>query len=544
MLLFNRSRLTSNKCYPNQYGPKITYREDLASDIKNVTITFTMSYLAHRFRTVSSQFYMAARNMHLLNTKAFINGEWDTASNQKTFEVKNPANGQVVATVPDMDVNDVQKAIDAASEAFKKWHKTTAKERGQILRKWYDLLNANSESIAKIMTAESGKPLLESNAEVVYGNSFVEWFSEETRRIRGETIPSSVPNKKIIIEKQPIGVVGLITPWNFPHAMITRKAAAALAAGCTCVIKPAEDTPLTALTLAHLAQEAGVPNGVINVITCDRSNAPAVGKLLCESPQVAGISFTGSTQVGKLLYEQCARHIKRVGLELGGNAPFIVFNSANVDNAVRGAMASKFRNCGQTCVSANRFLVQEKVYNDFVNKFAAEIKKIKLGDGIQPGVTNGPLINIAQFEKVKSIVEDAKNKGAKIVVGGTPAKGLGELFYEPTLMVDIKEDMLVYKEEVFGPVAAIIKFETEDEAIEIANSTERGLAGYFYSEDVSQIFRVGKAMEVGMVGINEGMISCAEAPFGGIKESGVGREGSHHGIDEYTYIKYLCVGNL
>lgn len=503
-----------------------------------------MSYLVCRYRVVSNYLHMASRSLHLLNEKAFINGEWDTASNQKTFEVKNPANGQVVGTVPDMNVDDVQKAIDAASEALKTWQKTTAKERSHILRKWYDLLNANSESIAKIMTAESGKPLIESNGEVVYGNSFVEWFSEEARRIRGETVPSPVPNRKLIIEKQPIGVVALITPWNFPHAMITRKAAAALAAGCTCVIKPAEDTPLTALTLAHLAQEAGVPKGVFNVVTCDRSNAAAVGKLLCESPQIAGISFTGSTQVGKLLYEQCARHIKRVGLELGGNAPFIVFKSANIDHAVQGAIASKFRNCGQTCVSANRFLIQEDVFDEFVNKFGIAIKSIKLGDGFQEGITTGPLINIAQFNKVNSIVEDAKNKGAKIVVGGAPAKQLGELFYEPTLMTNIKEDMLIYKEEVFGPVAAIIKFKTEEEAVAIANNTERGLAGYFYSEDVSQIFRVSRELELGMVGINEGMISCAEAPFGGVKESGIGREGSHHGIEEYTYYKYLCVGNL
>ncbi|KAK9693984.1 Aldehyde dehydrogenase family [Popillia japonica] len=474
-----------------------------------------MSYLVCRYRVVSNYLHMASRSLHLLNEKAFINGEWDTASNQKTFEVKNPANGQVVGTVPDMNVDDVQKAIDAASEALKTWQKTTAKERSHILRKWYDLLNANSESIAKIMTAESGKPLIESNGEVVYGNSFVEWFSEEARRIRGETVPSPVPNRKLIIEKQPIGVVALITPWNFPHAMITRKAAAALAAGCTCVIKPAEDTPLTALTLAHLAQEAGVPKGVFNVVTCDRSNAAAVGKLLCESPQIAGISFTGSTQVGKLLYEQCARHIKRVGLELG-----------SVHDISRG------------------FLIQEDVFDEFVNKFGIAIKSIKLGDGFQEGITTGPLINIAQFNKVNSIVEDAKNKGAKIVVGGAPAKQLGELFYEPTLMTNIKEDMLIYKEEVFGPVAAIIKFKTEEEAVAIANNTERGLAGYFYSEDVSQIFRVSRELELGMVGINEGMISCAEAPFGGVKESGIGREGSHHGIEEYTYYKYLCVGNL
>lgn len=503
-----------------------------------------MRYFVPKLRTIKNYINMSTRSLHLLNEKAFINGEWGIASDQKTFEVRNPANGQVVGTVPDMDVADVQKAIDAASEAFKSWQTTTAKERGQILRKWYDLLVANSESIAKIMTAESGKPLIEANGEVVYGNSFVEWFSEEARRIRGETIPSPVPNRRIIIEKQPIGVVGVITPWNFPHAMITRKAGAALAAGCTCVIKPAEDTPLTALTLAHLAQQAGVPKGVINVVTCNRANAAAVGKLLCESPQIAGISFTGSTQVGKILYEQCSRHIKRVALELGGNAPFIVFNSANIDHAVQGAMACKFRNCGQTCISANRFLVQEDIYDKFVSKFAEQIKSIKLGDGFQPGITTGPLINIAQFDKVSAIVEDARNKGAKIVLGGKPARDLGGLFYEPTLITGIQKDMLIYTEEVFGPVAAIIKVKTEEEAVAIANNTDRGLAGYFYSGDVAQIFRVSKLLEVGMVGINDSMISCTEAPFGGIKESGIGREGSHHGIDEYTYIKYLCVGNL
>lgn len=483
--------------------------------------------------------------MHsVLTKKSYINGEWVGTANNKLLEVYNPANGSLVGSVPDMSIEDTQKAIDSASKAFETWQHSTAKERSQLLRKWYNLLNKNQDSIAQIITLESGKPLPEAKGEVIYGNSFIEWFAEQARNIRGEIIPSPIQSKRIIIEHQPIGVVGLITPWNFPHAMIARKAGAALAAGCTCVIKPAEDTPLTAVALMEYAEEAGIPNGVLNLITSGRENASAIGNLLCESPLVAGISFTGSTQVGQILYKQCSKGIKRLGLELGGNAPFIVFNSAKIDKAVDGALCSKFRNCGQACVASNRFFVQENVYDAFLDKLTNEIERLKVGDGMAPGVKLGPLINKAQFHKISSMVEDAISKGAKLVTGGEPMKDLGELFYQPTVLVNIKENMKVYQEEVFGPVLSVIKFRTEEECLEIANNTERGLAGYFYSEDIAQIFRVANKLEVGMVGVNEGLISTCEAPFGGIKQSGLGREGSHHGTEDFTYLKYICIGNL
>lgn len=495
-------------------------------------------------RSLNKISLMHIRGMHLLKQKAYVDGEWVTSASNQNFDVINPANGSVVGTVPNMNVQDAQEAIEAAAKAFETWKFTTAKERSHLLRKWYNLLEENKDSIAKIMTAESGKPLPESAGEVAYGNSFVEWFSEQARNVRGEIVQSPVPSKKIFIDHHPIGVAALITPWNFPHAMITRKAGAALAVGCTCVIKPAEDTPLTALALMKLAEEAGIPKGVLNLVTADRNNAPAIGALFCESPLVAGISFTGSTQVGKILYKQCSSGIKRLGLELGGNAPFIVYNSANIDKAVEGALVSKFRNCGQTCVAANRFLVQNKVFDEFVNKLTRRVKQLKMGDGSHPGVNLGPLINDAQFHKVSSMVEDAVSKGAKVLTGGKPATQLGNLFYEPTIISEVRSNMQVYNEEVFGPVISLVRFETEEESLQIANATERGLAGYFFSEDVAQIFRVSSHLEMGMIGVNEGLISTAEAPFGGIKESGLGREGSHHGIEDYTYIKYTCIGNL
>lgn len=482
--------------------------------------------------------------LHLLNQKACINGEWVNAISGKTFKVTNPSNGETIGTVPDMDLEDAKLAVKSAKDAFKIWKNVTAKERAHILRKWYNLLVEHQDSIAKIMTTESGKPFCEAKGELQYGNSFVEWFSEEARRIRGEIIPSPSPTKRLIVEKQPIGVVGLITPWNFPHAMITRKAGAALAAGCTCVIKPAEDTPFTSLAAVQLAYEAGLPKGALNVVTCDKTNAPKIGDLFCTSKDIAGISFTGSTAVGKYLYKQCSSGIKRIGLELGGDAPFIVFDSANVENAVQGAMTAKFRNCGQTCVSANRFLVQEGIYDEFVCRLKERIAALEVGDGFKENVTIGPLINEAQFRRVSEIVGDAVGKGAKVVLGGKGASSVGRLFYEPTLLVDVKKGMRVYSEEVFGPVAVVIKFRSEEEGVKIANDTETGLAGYFYSENVAQIFRVAREMEVGMIGINEGLISTAEAPFGGVKESGIGREGSHHGIDDYVYLKYMCFGNL
>ncbi|XP_066150959.1 glutarate-semialdehyde dehydrogenase [Euwallacea fornicatus] len=489
------------------------------------------------------------RKMHMnrttaLNRKGFVDGQWVDAASGKTLKVYNPVNGNVVGSVPDMHVEDTQTAIDAAFKAFQTWKDTTAKQRSQILRKWYDLMLTNQKEIAEIMTLESGKPLVEANGEVVYGNSFIEWFSELARQVRGDVLSSSTPSKKLLVQHQPIGVVGLITPWNFPHAMIARKASAALAAGCTVVIKPAEDTPLTAVEMGKYAEEAGFPPGVVNIVTSSRLNTPAIGKLLCEHHLVAGISFTGSTAVGRILYQQCAHGIKRLGLELGGNAPFIVFNSANIDKAVEGALTAKFRNCGQTCVAANRFFIQEGVYDTFLDKLTSRVKALKIGDGLHEGVQLGPLINEAQLHKVADFVNDAVSKGAKIVTGGKPMPDVGRLFYLPTILTDINDTMLVYGEEVFGPVISLIKFKTEKEALDIANTCDVGLAGYFYSEDVSQIFRVSKNMEVGMVGVNEGLISCAEAPFGGVKQSGLGREGSHLGMEDYMYIKYTCIGNL
>lgn len=484
------------------------------------------------------------RNMNLLKNKTYTNGEWISSVTNKVFEVKNPANGSVITTVPDMDAIDAQNAIDAAYNAFQTWQNTTAKERGQLLRNWYNLINENQDQLAEIMTVESGKPLSESKGEVSYGNSFVEWFSEQARNVRGEIIPSPAPSRKLFVEHQPIGVAALITPWNFPLAMITRKAAAALAVGCTCVIKPAEDTPLTALAVIDLADKAGIPKGVLNVVTSDRPNAPAIGKLFCESPQVAGISFTGSTEVGKILYKQCSSRIKRLALELGGNAPFIVYDSADVNKAVAGALISKFRNCGQACVASNRFLIQDNIYDEFVSKLTEEVAKLKIGDGCQPGTQLGPLINKAQLDKVTKMVDDAVSKGGKILYGGKAAPEFGELFYQPTILADIKDNMDVYSEEIFGPVIVLLRFKTEEDSLRIANATQRGLAGYFYSQNISQIFRVAKKLEVGMVGVNEGLISTAEAPFGGVKESGLGREGSHHGTEDFTYIKYICVGNL
>uniref|UniRef100_A0A1B6CLL5 Succinate-semialdehyde dehydrogenase n=1 Tax=Clastoptera arizonana TaxID=38151 RepID=A0A1B6CLL5_9HEMI len=484
------------------------------------------------------------RFLSLLHNKSFVDGEWVEAKSKKSFTVYNPANNKAICDVPDMDVVDVEIAIEAANKAFNSWSNTTAKERGILLRRWYDLMQSNSKELSKIITIESGKPIGEANVEVNYGNSFVDWFAEESRRIYGEIIPSPNKSKQILLVKQPIGAVALITPWNFPHAMITRKAAAALAAGCTCVIKPAEDTPLTALALADLAQKAGIPKGVINVVSSGRPNAANVGKLLCTSPKIAGLSFTGSTAVGKLLYKQCASGVKRIGLELGGNAPFIVFNSADLDKAVEGALAAKFRNCGQTCVSANRFLIQAEIFDEFVNKFEEKIKTLNIGDGMDSKVTQGPLINAAQVSKVERIVDDAVKKGANVVCGGKKASDIGELFFQPTILTNINKDMDCYTEEIFGPIAVCIKFQTEEEAVAIGNSTSQGLAGYFYSNDVVQVWRVAMKIQTAMVGVNEGIISTAEAPFGGIKESGIGREGSRYGIDEYVFIKYICLGNL
>jgi len=480
----------------------------------------------------------------LVRDKAYVNGAWVDAGSGRSFEVTNPTNSKVLCSVPDMNHGDAQTAIDAAHTAHQTWRYTTAKQRSDALRKWFNLCVENHEDLAQLLTAEQGKPLAEARGEIAYGSSYIEWFSEEARRIYGEVAQSPTPTKEMLFVRQPIGVVGMITPWNFPNAMITRKVAAALAAGCTCIVKPAEDTPLSALALAVLAEEAGIPKGVINVVTCSREHTAEVGKLLCESPQVAGISFTGSTNVGKILYRQGAGTIKRMGLELGGNAAFIVFDSADLDLAVEGCMASKFRNAGQTCVSTNRVLVQESVLDEFVDKLKTAMDKLVLGDGATEGVTQGPLINQSQFTKVCEMVEEAKAGGAAVQMGGVPDPGAGPLHYRPTILTQVDESMSLFKEEIFGPVVSIKTFKTEEEALQIANSTRVGLASYFYSSNISQCFRVAKKLDSGMVGINEGLISAAEAAFGGIKESGLGREGSSHGLDEYTDIKYMCFGGL
>lgn len=496
-------------------------------------------------KSVASSCAIINRSMSTIRELAFINGKWVSAKSNETFPVFNPADGKKIGDVPDMHAVDTQDSIDAAHEAFKLYRKTTAKERSDLLRSWYNLLVKHSEDLANILTMENGKSLNESRAEIRYGNSFVEWFSEEARRVNGEVLQAPVRNREMLLLKQPIGVAGFITPWNFPHAMITRKAGAALAAGCTCVIKPSTDTPFTALAMADLAEKAGFPAGTINVLTSSVKNSVEVGKELCSNSKVRVLSFTGSTQVGKLLYKQCASTMKRLNLELGGNAPYIVFDSADVDVAVAAAMASKFRNTGQTCVSANRFFVQDGIFEKFTEKFLERINtEIKLGNGLKDGVTHGPLINESQLQIVKNLVDDAVKKGAKIHCGGEILNNLGPLFYAPTLLTGVTKDMEIYKREIFGPVAVLHRFKNEDEAVREANDVNVGLAGYFFSRDISQVFRVARNIEVGMVGVNEGMISCTEAAFGGVKESGIGREGSSHGIEEYLDIKYVCIGNV
>lgn len=489
---------------------------------------------------------MPKRALGLLKNQAYVNGEWCDAGSRDTFEVLNPVDKSVVGTVPDMNINDVEKAVKSAHAAFGgEFGRTTAKERSDLLRNWYNLMNEHSEDLAKILTKENGKSLAESRGEIKYGNSFVEWFAEEARRVNGEILQAPMRGRELLLIKQPVGVAALITPWNFPHAMITRKAGAALAAGCTCVVKPSEDTPLTALAIAELAESAGFPPGIFNVVTTSPKNSAAVGKLLCEDSRVRVMSFTGSTGVGKILYRQCASTMKRLSLELGGNAPYVVFESADVELAVSGAMASKFRNTGQTCVSSNRFFVHEKVHDEFVEKFVSRIKaEIKMGDGSREGVSHGPLIKESQLAMVSGLVNDAVKKGAKIHCGGKQLADLGPLFYDATVLTDVTKEMEIYNREIFGPVAVINKFNNEEDVIREANNTPVGLAGYFYSKDISQVFRVARKLEVGMVGVNEGIISCAEAAFGGIKESGLGREGSQHGIDDFVDIKYVCIGNV
>jgi succinate-semialdehyde dehydrogenase/glutarate-semialdehyde dehydrogenase len=475
----------------------------------------------------------------LLKTDALINGQWVAGGSR--FAVHDPATGQHLADVANLGPADAEAAIAAADAAWAAWKTKTAKERSNILRKWYELLMANQDDLGRLMTAEQGKPLPEAKGEVAYGASFVEWFAEEAKRVNGETLPQFDNNRRLLVLKQPIGVCAAITPWNFPLAMITRKVAPALAAGCPVVIKPAELTPLTALAAAELALRAGIPAGVLNVITADSANSVAVGKVLCASPVVRHLSFTGSTEVGRILMAQCAPTIKKLSLELGGNAPFIVFDDADIDSAVEGAFASKYRNAGQTCVCSNRIYVQAGVYEEFVQKFAAKVATAKVGNGFEEGVNQGPLIEEAALQKVERHVQDAVAKGGRVLVGGHRLQGQ---FFAPTVVADAHADMLCAREETFGPFAPVFKFETEAEAIAAANDTEFGLASYFYSRDVGRIFRVSEALEYGMVGVNVGILATEHVPFGGVKQSGLGREGSHYGMDDYVEIKYVCVGDV
>ena len=471
----------------------------------------------------------------LLKTDGLIDGQW--VKGKARFDVIDPATGMKLADVADLGPRETKAAITAANQAWPAWRELTAKQRHAILMKWFDLLMANQDDLGRLMTAEQGKPLPEAKGEVAYGASFVQWFAEEAKRAGGETLPTPDPTKRLMVLRQPIGVCAAITPWNFPLAMITRKVAPALAAGCPVIIKPAELTPLTALAAAELAVRAGVPAGVINVITTTDSSA--VGKVLCESEVVRHLSFTGSTEVGRILMAQCAPTIKKLALELGGNAPFIVFDDADIDAAVEGAIASKYRNAGQTCVCANRLYAQDGIYDKFVKKLAAKVAKMKVGNGFDDGVVIGPLIEDAAVNKVARHVADAVNKGGEVLTGGEKMKGQ---FFEPTVISGATADMLVATEETFGPLAPVFRFKTEQEAIEAANATIFGLASYFYARDIGRITRVGEALEYGIVGINTGIISVEQAPFGGVKQSGLGREGSRHGLDEYLEMKYLCVG--
>ncbi|RPE64933.1 succinate semialdehyde dehydrogenase [Tibeticola sediminis] len=475
----------------------------------------------------------------LLKTEGLIDGRW--VPGEQRFAVTDPATGQTLAEVANLGVPEAEAAIAAANAAWPAWRAKTAKERSIILRRWFDLLMSNQEDLARLMTAENGKPLAESRGEVTYGASFVEWFAEEAKRINGETLPQFDNNRRLLVLRQPIGVCAAITPWNFPLAMITRKVAPALAAGCPVVIKPAEQTPFTALAAVELALRAGVPAGVLNVLTADAAQSVAIGKVLCASDVVRHLSFTGSTEVGRILMAQSAPTVKKLSLELGGNAPFIVFDDADIDSAVEGAFASKYRNAGQTCVCSNRIYVQDAIYDAFVEKFAAKVATAKVGNGFEEGVNQGPLIEPSAVEKVERHVQDAIARGARVLVGG---KRLGGQFFEPTVVADATPDMLCAREETFGPFAPVFRFHTEEEVIAAANATEYGLASYFYSRDVGRIFRVAEALEYGMVGINVGILATEHVPFGGVKQSGLGREGSHHGIEEYVELKYLCVGDI
>jgi succinate-semialdehyde dehydrogenase/glutarate-semialdehyde dehydrogenase len=476
----------------------------------------------------------------LLRQQAFINGQWCDADQGESCTVTNPATGETLGTVPKMGTAETRRAIEAAEQAWPQWRAKTGKERSAILRKWNDLMLANADDLAMLMTAEQGKPLAESKGEIAYAASFIEWFAEEAKRVNGDTLQSPWPDRRIVVIKQPIGVCAAVTPWNFPAAMITRKVGPALAAGCPMVLKPALATPFSALALAALAERAGVPPGIFSVLT---GSAGAIGSEMTSNPSVRKLSFTGSTEVGRILMQQCAPTIKKLSLELGGNAPFIVFDDADLDAAVEGAIISKYRNAGQTCVCANRLYVQDGVYDAFAAKLVDAVEKLKVGNGMEPGVTQGPLIDSAAVKKMEQHISDAVAKGGRLLTGGKP-HALGHSFFEPTVVANASADMLVAREETFGPLAPLFRFKTDQEVIAMANDTEFGLASYFYSRDIGRIWRVAEGLESGMVGINTGLISNEVAPFGGVKQSGLGREGSKYGIDDYLVIKYLCMGGL
>ncbi len=484
---------------------------------------------------------LALKDEALLRRDGYVGGKWLPAGNGRRFPVTDPATGTCIAEVADQGVPETRQAIQAAAAALPAWRARTAKERAAILRRWFDLMLAGTEDLAALLTAEQGKPLAEARGEIAYGASFIEWFAEEGKRAYGEIIPTVAPDRRLLTLRQPIGVCAAITPWNFPNAMITRKVGPALAAGCTVVLKPAEATPLSALALAELGERAGLPAGVFNVVV--GQDAAAIGLELCTNPVVRKVSFTGSTEVGRILLRQSADTIKKLSLELGGNAPFIVFDDADLDAAVEGAIASKYRNAGQTCVCANRIFVQEGVYEDFAARLVTRVRELKVGAGTEPGVAIGPLIDTAALEKVNAHISDATRRGARVVLGGKPHPR-GPLFFEPTVLTDVTPEMQLASEETFGPVAPLFRFRTEEEAVELANRTEFGLAAYFYSRDIGRVFRVAEAIESGMVCVNSGLLSNEVAPFGGVKQSGLGREGSRHGIDEYLEIKYLCLAGI
>ena len=490
---------------------------------------------------IKGKLTMQLRVPELLRDRAFVAGAWIAADSGATVAVLNPATGALLGQVPDMGVAETRRAIQAADAAWPAWRALTAKQRSAILRRWYDLIVAHLDDLALLMTSEQGKPLAEARGEVLYGASFVEWFSEEAKRTYGDVVPNTQPNQRLVVLRQPVGVCAAITPWNFPSAMITRKVAPALAAGCPVVVKPAEQTPLSALALAVLAEQAGFPPGVFNLVTGSAASAPLIGGELTANPTVRKLSFTGSTEVGRLLMAQCAPTLKKLSLELGGNAPFIVFDDADIDAAVEGAIASKYRNAGQTCVCANRLLVQDGVYEEFAGKFAARVATLKVGVGTEAGVTQGPLIDRQALDKVEAHVADAVARGARVLSGGR-RHAAGGTFYEPTVLADVTSAMRCAREEIFGPVAPLFRFHDEAEAIALANATDYGLAGYFYARDLARVWRVAEALEYGMVGVNVGIIANEVAPFGGVKQSGIGREGSKYGIEEYLELKYVCMG--